>query len=122
MRTVVVVPAAVMTFVRSVGALRLVKKRLFPTLPALKVPELGEMEAVETMTANASQIAFLWDAYLPEFWYWEVVETTRRLMLTAVLSVCGPGSATQAVLAVLLSIAYIELYNAYKPFAEQQNG
>ena len=32
-------------------------------------------------------IIFLWDPYKPEFWYWEVVETTRRLLMTGLLSI-----------------------------------
>jgi len=32
-------------------------------------------------------LAFLYQNYLPKFWYWEIVETYRRLILTAVLTV-----------------------------------
>ena len=31
---------------------------------------------------DLNSIVFLWEAYLPEFWYWELVETARRLMMT----------------------------------------
>jgi hypothetical protein len=40
---------------------------------------------------TADEIAFLYRAYKPEFWYWEVVETIRRLLLTAVISVVNTG-------------------------------
>jgi hypothetical protein len=66
----------------------------------------------------ARMIKFLWEAYEPKFWYWEFVETTRRLMLTAVLSVCGTGTAAQAVLAVLLALVYIKLYGFFNPYVE----
>jgi hypothetical protein len=40
-----------------------------------------------------SSIFFLYGAYEGQFWYWEVVETLRRILLTAVISVVSPGSA-----------------------------
>jgi hypothetical protein len=69
----------------------------------------------------ARMIKFLWEAYEPKFWYWEFVETTRRLMLTAVLSVCGTGTAAQAVLAVLLALVYIKLYGFFNPYVEDSD-
>lgn len=47
-------------------------------------------------------LIFLWDPYKPEFWYWEVAETTRRLGMTGLLSiikvrrVVGGGVANKA--------------------------
>ena len=91
-------------------------------------PSIGDVdaprgsEAMETgISPQAQQISFLWDAFLPKYWYWEIVETTRRLVLTAVLSVCGPGSSSQAVLAVLVSLAYIKLYGHYAPYCSLKN-
>ncbi|GMH57850.1 hypothetical protein TrST_g5886 [Triparma strigata] len=37
-------------------------------------------------------LLFLWEPYKPEFWYWEAIETGRRLMMTGVLSTIKPGS------------------------------
>ena len=34
-------------------------------------------------------LVFLWEPYKPEFWYWEVIETGRRLMMTGGESVRG---------------------------------
>jgi hypothetical protein len=74
------------------------------------VPEKRELPS------SVKRLAFLWDAYEPQFWYWEVVETTRRLMLTAVLSVCGAGTSVQSIFAVLLGLLYIKLYGYYAPY------
>jgi hypothetical protein len=71
------------------------------------------------LSASALRLKFLWKAYRPEFWYWEVIETTRKLMLTAVLSVCSPGSSQQAVLGVLMSYGYIRLYGYCSPYDEE---
>ena len=77
-----------------------------------------EIEANEPtkLSVSAANLAFLWKAYEPRYWYWEVIETTRRLMLTAALSAISPGSAPQAVLAVLLALMYIKLYGFFTPY------
>jgi hypothetical protein len=70
---------------------------------------------------EARMISFLYEAYEPQFWYWEAVETTRRLVLTAVLSVCGAGTGGQAVLALLLALLYIKLVGYYRPYIEDMD-
>lgn len=70
----------------------------------------------KAMSAPAARLAFLWAAYEPRFWYWEVIETYRRLMLTAVLSITAAGTSKQAVLALLLAILYIKLYSYFTPY------
>ena len=43
----------------------------------------------------ARQLGFLHGAYERQYYYWEVIETTRRLLLTAVVSVVGTGTSLQ---------------------------
>ena len=81
----------------------------------------GEKNQTYSMSAPAARLAFLWAAFKPQYWYWEVVETTRRLMLTAVLSITGAGTSQQAVLALLLAILYIKLYSYFSPYEEAQS-
>jgi hypothetical protein len=70
----------------------------------------------KSISAGAMRLNFLWKAYEPRFWYWEVVETTRRLMLTAVLSVIAPGSPAQTVVAILLAMMYMKIYDVMEPY------
>jgi hypothetical protein len=70
------------------------------------------------ISSQTMRLRFLWKAYQPKYWYWEVIETTRKLMLTAVLSVCSPGSAKQNVLGLILSFGYIRLYGYCAPYDE----
>jgi hypothetical protein len=72
----------------------------------------------QNLSAATLRLKFLWKAYQPKYWYWEVIETTRKLMLTAVLSVCDPGSPKQNLLGLLLSFGYIRLYSYYSPYDE----
>jgi hypothetical protein len=78
--------------------------------------EAERAEKYAHMSPTARRLAFLWQAYKPEYWYWEIIETTRKLMLTAVLSVCSPGSSEQSIFGVIMAWAYITLYSYYQPY------
>ena len=72
------------------------------------------------LSPSAASLEFLFTAYEPQFWYWEVLETVRRLLLTAVLSVCGQGTSEQYVYGIILAIVFVKLYSSYKPYEEDQ--
>lgn len=91
------------------------------TIVVEKEAEAEPPKQQQYLSIKTARIAFLWQAYQPQYWYWEIVETTRRLMLTAVLSVCGPGTFDQAVFSVFLSIFYIKLYGYFSPYDNGNN-
>ena len=62
--------------------------------------------------------AFLFEPYKPEYWYFEVVETARRLMMTGVLSTIKPGSFVQLSSGLLMSIGYVVLISNIHPYVE----
>jgi len=66
-------------------------------------------------------VAFLFQSYKGRFWYWEVVETTRRLMLTAVLSIIESGTSSQIVCAMLLAVFYVRVYSKFQPYKDEMN-
>jgi hypothetical protein len=47
-----------------------------------------------------------------------VVETVRRLLLTAIVSVVSNGSTAQIVFGIFIAIAYMKLYAYFSPFLE----
>jgi hypothetical protein len=58
-------------------------------------------------------LAFLYKDYQPEFWYWEVVETLRRIAFTGGLVLVWQGSSMQIIVAIVAAIAFIKLYVHY---------
>ena len=64
-------------------------------------------------------LEFLFRAYKPELWYFEVVETYRRLCMTAILSVIATGSSSQVVCAMLLSCFFLKAYDKVKPYEKE---
>jgi hypothetical protein len=85
---------------------------------AAKVETAG---VVYVLSRSAARLSFLWEAYEPRFWYWEIIETTRRIMLTAVLSVLDPGSSGQSIVAVLIALFYIKVYGYFNPYREDSD-
>jgi hypothetical protein len=73
------------------------------------------------MSEEAMNLSFLWQAYKPKYWYWELIETARRILLTAVLSVCAPGSSKQNVLGLLAAYFFTKLYGYFQPYAEDSD-
>lgn len=67
------------------------------------------------------ELEFLYKAYEGRCWYWEVVETIRKLLLTAVLSVCGEGSGFQIVIGILIAITFVKLYAFYSPYVDDED-
>ena len=65
---------------------------------------------------SPAELTFLYLAYEGHVWYWEVVETARRLLLTAVVSVVGTGSAAQIVFGIIIAIVYVKLYGYFQPY------
>ncbi len=74
-----------------------------------------------TVVGRVQSLAFLWGTYKPEFWYWELIESCRRILLTAILSICSAGSAEQYVLGILLVFGFIKLYGYYRPYKDETN-
>lgn len=73
-------------------------------------------QIMHRLPAYIASISFLWAAYEPRYWYWEVIEAVRRIMLTAVLSVVSPGTSEQNVFSLLLALLFIKLYGHFNPF------
>jgi hypothetical protein len=80
---------------------------------------------VNTDTAENQQkaklvpIQFLFESYKPNFWYFEIIETFRRLLFTGFLALIYPGSTKQLVVGYFLSIGSIVLYAWLSPYVDK---
>jgi hypothetical protein len=102
-------------------------KNILPESPSTDLPADvkgvgGATGAKPSSAGNIETLAFLYEAYAPHYWYWEIIETYRRLFMTAVLSVVDPGTSAQAVFAVLLALFSIKLYAAHSPYGADRDG
>ena len=61
-------------------------------------------------------ISFLFSAYTPQCWYYEIVECARRLLLTGMLVFYKDGSSTQIVTALVLACGSLMVLTETMPF------
>jgi len=61
-------------------------------------------------------IKFLYANYHPNYWYWEFIDVTRRLLLTAVLALIMTGTSTQIVVGIIMALMYTALFGQFKPY------
>jgi len=67
------------------------------------------------------QIEFLHRSYEGRCWYWEVLETIRRLLLTAVVSIVDAGNPDQIIFGIFMSVCFMKLYAYFQPFADKKD-
>ncbi|KAH8072117.1 RNA polymerase I-specific transcription initiation factor [Aureococcus anophagefferens] len=60
----------------------------------------------------------LWMPYEPQFWYFECVDATKRLLLTCASLFIFPGSPTQLAFLILVVMSWTKLYGYFGPFKE----
>jgi hypothetical protein len=66
-------------------------------------------------------ISFLYLAYEPRRWYFEILDCFRRLMMTAVPVLIMRGAITQIVIVLLTSLACVAAYMELKPYTTQSD-
>jgi hypothetical protein len=71
---------------------------------------------------ETKMLEFLYSSYHPRYWYFEVVETMRRLMLTAIIAVIATGSSSQIVCAMMLAFVFLKVYVYCSPYIDEENG
>jgi hypothetical protein len=74
--------------------------------------------AQRDVNPDIAHLRVLFYAYEPVFWYWEVVELGRKLMVTSVVVFFLDGTVTQIVLTMLISMAYLALQAQFRPYNE----
>ncbi|KAH8093589.1 hypothetical protein JL720_4732 [Aureococcus anophagefferens] len=67
--------------------------------------------------STLKSIGFLWMHYLPMFWWFEIAESVRRLLVTAVAVTVQPGSTTQLAYGLLTAFLSSALYSIARPFS-----
>lgn len=73
------------------------------------------------LARKTKALEFLFRSYLPHFWYFEIIETYRRLFLTAFIAVIDPGSSFQFLCAICISYGFMRFYSQQNPYLEDQS-
>jgi len=108
-----VVYAVLMLLVYPVGVIALYACLLFKDRERIKKPTDVREEDV-----GLQSLAFLYDAYEPKYWWFEVFETARRLAMTGVLGAISPGSTLQLGAGILMTVVGLCVYCLCMPYIE----
>jgi len=69
--------------------------------------------------AALRDIGFLFAAYTPVCYYWEIVELGRKLALTSIVALIAPGSGGQVVVSLLLAFFMLQVVTQHRPYIEK---
>lgn len=63
----------------------------------------------------SKNISFIYSAYNPRCWYWEIVELFRRLLLSAILPSMFYGLDALYPMNIFFTVLFMKLYSLFKP-------
>ena len=63
----------------------------------------------------------LFQYYRPEFWYFEAIEMTKKMLLTGAMVLVAPGSSAQVMIGILIAVVYLVILLYFKPFQDKKD-
>jgi hypothetical protein len=75
----------------------------------------------EANNPTLKALSFLYGAYQPKYWWFEIFETLRKLALTGFMVFMAPGTAGQVVISLVMSMTSLVVYSRLEPFKEVYN-
>lgn len=77
-----------------------------------------DSEVGAEVIVNTLPTSFLHLSYKPSHWYWESVETVRRVAFTGGLVLVAQGTSIQIVIALCAVLVFMKLYAYCQPFVD----
>ena len=108
--------AAVMIVVYPIGIPLFLGYWIFVNRHALR-----ERSSSEAAQGHLAPFAELWEPYKPERYYWEIVEFTRRMLLTGIGVFIYPNSAAQIAIILLLAAFFGIVFEILDPYQESRD-
>ncbi|KAJ8049896.1 hypothetical protein HOLleu_02841 [Holothuria leucospilota] len=68
-----------------------------------------------TSTLKPIWMSFLCENYKPEYWYWEIVELSRKITQTALITLLGWGNVLTVVFTIGMSMVFLILHARHRP-------
>lgn len=90
------------------------------SLGKVVLPALGWDGVLEGEEAALDRIGFLFTMYEVKFWYFELVEMVRKLLITAVLVFVFPRTPAQLAAGLVISFGSLIIYYSCRPFLSER--
>ena len=86
-----------------------------------KQKAIVERERLVMGDPGLASLSFLYGAYEPRCYWFEVVETLRRLLMTRGLLFFNPGTGGQIMVSIFMCLGAMRIYAGDKPFVDSSN-
>ncbi|KAK3280126.1 hypothetical protein CYMTET_12021 [Cymbomonas tetramitiformis] len=81
----------------------------------IAMEELSQEQRLEKKALLS--VSFLFSAYKPRFWWWEIVECVRKFVLTCAMMFIAPGTDHQIICSCLINFVMVCMYMLIQPNA-----
>ena len=99
-----------------INPLRIQKKEQKTMSPVEMERALTKAVAQRQFDHHIHKTKVLWFPYEPNFWYWESVVSTERMILTFVASLVKPGTPIQTIFCLCVAMLFLRLQTSCNPF------
>jgi len=86
------------------------------TFKPIDLTQVGAEKALAKDRRNVRRFGVLYAKFEQRCWWWEIVDTARKLILMGVLIFIAPGTVTQIWVSIALSLCFVLLQTFYMPF------
>ena len=83
--------------------------------------ELTDIPTRQSDSAKSRHLSFFWMDYKGCYWYWEIIELLRKMVLNGLLILCEQGSILQLAVALLIITIHLLLIIRVQPFLVYDN-
>ncbi|CAM9693016.1 unnamed protein product, partial [Phaeothamnion confervicola] len=110
--------AGVMVLVFPLGVPLLYAGLLYKDRKRLSPPHVSQAAALAARRDDSTlrYTSFLWETYRPRAYLYEVWECVRKLLMTGLLVYFKQGTSTQVVIAILITLVAMRVFNAARPY------
>ena len=70
-----------------------------------------------SLDAKLLSISFLFQSYW--YWWWELVEVLRKVVLAGIITLIGPGTAEQSIVLMIVALGSTVLYHHFLPLRDE---
>jgi hypothetical protein len=110
--------ASVSIVLVSVGLIVVYAALLWPHRAVLRT---GATIVKRADTKRLTELSFLYSDFRGPMYYWEVVDSMRKLLLTGVVVFMQEGSLVRPVWGMMISLGYLVLLLEYKPYKARED-
>ena len=82
------------------------------------VPASHEDDANTNDRDQISWLSFMWENYKVEFWFWEIVELSRKILQTLFILLFGPEDHFALFASIVISVGFLLLQSYWKPMKD----